>query len=228
MDCSPPGSSVHGSLQARILEWVAILFSRASSQPRDQTRVSLVSCIGRRVLYHCATWEAILHEPSTTPGRTGPVCSLSGTEHFCRRKPLPGNVQNRNASPWELGTGFKCRAEVSFQSASPDPRWLHNAAGKPNSIILVLLQTRFIWSSVLRWKEKSKLFFFFFWNLLQFMYPSFQNLSPVPFWLFSWQWLSLESYFCVVIRVHFPLNFANVQVSLSILPRKSLPSWSSR
>ena len=66
---------------------------------RDQTRVSYVSCIGRRVLYHCATWEAILHEPSTTPGRTGPVCSLSGTEHFCRRKPLPGNVQNRNASP---------------------------------------------------------------------------------------------------------------------------------
>ena len=40
MDCSPPGSSVHGILQARILEWVAISFSRGSSQPRDQTRVS--------------------------------------------------------------------------------------------------------------------------------------------------------------------------------------------
>ena len=35
MDCSPPGSSVHGILQARILEWVAIPFSRESSQPRD-------------------------------------------------------------------------------------------------------------------------------------------------------------------------------------------------
>ena len=35
MDCSPPGSSVHGFLQARILEWVAISFSRGSSQPRD-------------------------------------------------------------------------------------------------------------------------------------------------------------------------------------------------
>ena len=35
MDCSPPGSSVHGILQARILEWVAIPFSRGSSQPRD-------------------------------------------------------------------------------------------------------------------------------------------------------------------------------------------------
>ena len=37
MDCSPPGSSVHGVLQARLLEWVAISFSRGSSQPRDQT-----------------------------------------------------------------------------------------------------------------------------------------------------------------------------------------------
>ena len=40
MDCSPPGSSVHRILQARILEWVAISFSRGSSKPRNQTRVS--------------------------------------------------------------------------------------------------------------------------------------------------------------------------------------------
>ena len=40
MDCSPPGSSVHGIFQARILEWVAIPFSRGSSSPRDWTPVS--------------------------------------------------------------------------------------------------------------------------------------------------------------------------------------------
>ena len=40
MDCSPPGSSVHGISQARILEWVAISFSRGFSRPRDWTRVS--------------------------------------------------------------------------------------------------------------------------------------------------------------------------------------------
>ena len=40
MDCSPPGSSIHGILQARILEWVAIPFSRGSSPPRDWTLVS--------------------------------------------------------------------------------------------------------------------------------------------------------------------------------------------
>ena len=45
MDCSPPGSSVHGVLQARILEWVSISCSRGSSRPRDWTWVSCVSCI---------------------------------------------------------------------------------------------------------------------------------------------------------------------------------------
>ena len=42
-DCSPPGSSVHGLFQARILEWVAISFSRGSSQPRNRTPVSKFS-----------------------------------------------------------------------------------------------------------------------------------------------------------------------------------------
>ena len=51
------GSSVHVILQARILEWVAISSSMGSSKPKDQTCISSVSCIGRRVLYHCTTWE---------------------------------------------------------------------------------------------------------------------------------------------------------------------------
>ena len=51
MDCSPPGSSVHGILEARILKWVAISFSRRSSWPRDQTCISCVSCIGRQILH---------------------------------------------------------------------------------------------------------------------------------------------------------------------------------
>ena len=60
MDCSLPGSSVHGISQARILEWVAILFSRGSFWPRDQTRVS---CIGRRILYCWATREVVFPYP---------------------------------------------------------------------------------------------------------------------------------------------------------------------
>ena len=57
-DCSPLSSSAHGILQAKILEWVAMPSSRGSSQPRDWTRVSYISCISRQVLHHCATWEA--------------------------------------------------------------------------------------------------------------------------------------------------------------------------
>ena len=53
MDCSPPGSSVHGVLQARILECVAISSSRGSSPPRDQT---------------CVSYLCLLHLPLEPPG----------------------------------------------------------------------------------------------------------------------------------------------------------------
>ena len=52
MDCSPPGSSVHGISQARILEWVAMPSSGGSSRPRDRTWVSFIPCTGRGVLHH--------------------------------------------------------------------------------------------------------------------------------------------------------------------------------
>ena len=55
MDCSPPGSSVHGIFQARIPEWVDISSSRGPPQSRDQIHVSW---IGRQVPYHWDTWEA--------------------------------------------------------------------------------------------------------------------------------------------------------------------------
>ena len=53
MGCSPPGSSVHGILQARILDWVVIPSSKGLSQPRNRTHVSYVFCVSRQVLYHC-------------------------------------------------------------------------------------------------------------------------------------------------------------------------------
>ena len=59
LDCSPPGSSIQGIFQARIREWVAIFFSRGPPQPRDQIRVPRIFCIGRWILYHWATREAL-------------------------------------------------------------------------------------------------------------------------------------------------------------------------
>ena len=62
VDCSPPGSSVHGISQARILERVAISFSRGSSQPRDQTSISCKSpALVGGLFTSGATWEPWLH-----------------------------------------------------------------------------------------------------------------------------------------------------------------------
>ena len=70
-DYSLPGSSVHGISQARILEWVAISFSRESSWPRNWTQVS---CIGRQILYH---------EPPEKPHFMS-VCTHNPTLQPCR------------------------------------------------------------------------------------------------------------------------------------------------
>ena len=74
MDCSPPGSSVHGILQARILEWAANPFSRGSSRPRDWT---CVSCIAGRFFTIWATREDsnLQKEYLTIPGNS-PLISL--------------------------------------------------------------------------------------------------------------------------------------------------------
>ena len=66
VDCSPPGSSVHGILQARILEWVVIPLSKGSSQPRDRTQVSVL-------------WADSL--PSEPPGKPG--YTLLREKRFC-------------------------------------------------------------------------------------------------------------------------------------------------
>ena len=103
MNCSLPGFTFHGIFQARILEWVAISYSRGSSQPRDLTQVSCFSCSGRWILYHWTTWE-VYHKlssvqfsysvmsdslrphglqhamhpcPSPTPGAYSNLCPLS-------------------------------------------------------------------------------------------------------------------------------------------------------
>ena len=57
LDCSPPGSSFRGIFQARIVEWVAVSYSRRSSWPRDLTHISRVSCLEANSL-HRATWKA--------------------------------------------------------------------------------------------------------------------------------------------------------------------------
>ena len=107
MDCSPPGSSVHGIFQPRILEWVAMSFSRGSSQSRDKTHVS---CLGRRVLYELNHW--------------GSPVGGEGDKYLLDNKPVSHgwktpklNSQVERGSFWPLlapgpfGSGFKGRVK---------------------------------------------------------------------------------------------------------------------
>ena len=80
MDYILPDSSVHGILQARILEWVAVPSTRGSSPPRDQTHVS---CIGGCVLYHWATWETPF--PYTMMERATTINEENGAIDVLRR-----------------------------------------------------------------------------------------------------------------------------------------------
>ena len=80
MDCCPPGSSDHGLFQARIFEWFAISYSRGSSQPRNQTHISYISCIVGRVVYHWAIWEAHTESWWTEP-RSFPIAYIDTHTH---------------------------------------------------------------------------------------------------------------------------------------------------
>jgi len=76
MDCSLPGSSLHGILQARVLEWGAISFSRGSSRPRDQTRVSHIPGRGFNLW---ATREARTPSKSNSWALTGIIWAAKST-----------------------------------------------------------------------------------------------------------------------------------------------------
>ena len=66
VDCSPPGSSVHGILQARILEWVAMPSSRGSSRPRIEALSFTSPALAGRFFITSATWEAHIWKLSTS------------------------------------------------------------------------------------------------------------------------------------------------------------------
>ena len=117
--CSPLGSSVHGILQARILEWVAIPFSRGSSRPRDQTQVSRIA---GGYFTICATREApevkVLVALSC-PTLCHPMdCSLPGSSvhgilqaRILQWVAIP--FSRRSSRPWDQ-TQVSCIAGRSF------------------------------------------------------------------------------------------------------------------
>ena len=95
LDSSPPGSSVHGLLQARILEWVAISFFRGFSQPRDWTQVS---CIAGRFFNIWATREAI-EVCNSIVHYMGFLGEASDKEPACQCRRLRGPIPGSGRSP---------------------------------------------------------------------------------------------------------------------------------
>ena len=89
MDCSLPGSSVHGIFQTRILEWVAISFSKGSSRPRDQTHVSCIT----KVLYYLS------HQGSPNLHTDGSQTSPLQDRHLL----APVSASHEPVSPSALG-----------------------------------------------------------------------------------------------------------------------------
>ena len=99
MDCSPPSSSIHGILQARILEWVAISFSGGSSRPRDRTQVSHIA--GRRFNL-CATRKSLLETPTKIE-----------------------KMKYQAPKPWGFVSPFLLRGNWYFQSSTPKGNIMH-------------------------------------------------------------------------------------------------------
>ena len=108
LGCSPPGPSVHGVLQARTLEWVAMPSSRGSFWPRDWTWISYVSCIGRWVLY----LEGHMGSPVTTLDANGTFsqCHLfgwyTGLKHIPSKEMLKSPITSKCELIWKLGHGW--------------------------------------------------------------------------------------------------------------------------
>ena len=127
MDCSPPGSSVHGILQARLLEWVAMPFSRGSSQFKDWT---CVPCIAgwfftseplRKAISHAHTWLNSLAAAAAKSLQSCPTL-CDPTDGSPPGSPVPGILQARtlewvaisfsNAGKWKVKVKSLSRAQL--------------------------------------------------------------------------------------------------------------------
>ena len=154
LDCSPPGSSVHGIPPDKNIGVGCHALLQGSSQPKDQTHVSCISCVGKQIFYHCATREAhkyqyimVLKIKFKNPDETkNQLCSLKSCPHhggwmilfyiILRRLPawewqiceqrneFPGREQNR---PLNWAFFLKLWSWQSFFFFfSPKVIWLHS------------------------------------------------------------------------------------------------------
>ena len=133
MGCSPSGSSAHGILLARILEWVAMPSSRGSSWPRDQTGISCISYIGRWVLYqwcHLGNWHLCVPLPNLpqplSPGSLSPDMDPSSITSNLPIPPPSCDPHTRLPSPQRLsarGLSVPLSSQEVAQFLPLGPAW---------------------------------------------------------------------------------------------------------
>ena len=112
MDYSLPGSSIHVIFQTKVLEWVAIFLSRASSQIRDQT---LVSCTGRWIIYHVSHQGSLDQFPSPP------------TVHKFLISPHAG--RHLSPRPSDSGRPNRCEGHALLLRAVSTLLWAHLCRG---------------------------------------------------------------------------------------------------
>ena len=114
MDCSPPGPSVHGTSQGRILEWVAVPSSRGSSRPKDRTQVSCMFCTEPRGK---AGWVA----PNSQTAQTFCLCDPPHSRGPLKHKHLGGSPPlhrgPHHAPPLQEVHGCPARTQGSLRRA---------------------------------------------------------------------------------------------------------------
>ena len=140
MDCSLPGSSVHGILQARILEWIAISFSRGYFWPGNQTPVS---CIAGRFFTDWAMREA----PSIMVFSNESVLRIRWPKYWSSASILPMNTQDWSPLGW---SGWISLLSKDSQESSPIPQFK-----SINSSVLSFLYSPTLTSIHDYWKNQS-------------------------------------------------------------------------
>ena len=171
MDYSSPGSSVHGISQARILGCIAISSSRGSSWPRDPTRVSSVSWIGRWLIYLWATRAAwILYDLSLNSSRNLTLnLPAAGALSFRLSKvdkpnflEMEWQLPSASSSPWDLTTACKQLPKIKtlvfyIQPCRQDPL-LTPAKGVSTATSFIAWELSMVLDTVLvlLWRKKGR------------------------------------------------------------------------
>ena len=128
MYCSLPGSSIHGILQVRIVDWVAMSSSKRSSEPRDQTHISYISCIAGRFFTPSTTWE--LASRGWKPGMLLSIMEDT-LQHWVTQFPQSTVLRRRDSvlrqgtkTWWVIRVRHVCAEPLSFCAVSHEAAYL--------------------------------------------------------------------------------------------------------